>query len=762
MKKILNLFAATLVCVLFNQTTSIASSHREAPLIAYDPLADNTDVYAFRSPCDTNNVVIIANYIPFEAPHGGPNYYDFSPSVRYQIHIKNNASTTGDDIVYRFTFRQVNQDPNTWFYIRGRNQNMKTEYEVDRSLNGRPFERIVINGRVPANNVGPRSLYDPAVGFGFAPGSYETYRESLAIRAVTNENIFCGPSDDPFFVDLGGAFDLGNFRKTGRDGLAKMNTHSIVMEIPIKQLQKDGKETLNATSILDSDFIIGVYATASRQMITTFDSTTGKETHSGNWVQVSRLGMPLTNEVVNPIGVKDLWNATMTNSAGEAQFDQYLKNPELALYMDDSKFGTAVPGLADLRIQSKSLGSFDFRNGMPGLYTLKGSAALTGTALAEEAFGAYLLPDNASPRAVDLLPIFKTGVPNLRPYQLATGKPANNPLAAGKPFINNFLPTFGDMLRLNMAVPVTPRMVNGAPNPEFSSLGLIQAAVLGLTDNRFAGTSLQFIPNMDGFPNGRRLEDDVTTIELQAVGGVVLAAIGLWYDDYPGTGSPVTPQLGRTLAFNAGVTKNDTTIRSCFPFVQTPWVGFTGPQYMGPKSQQGRVAESMLTFNADKSGEKVLLRWSAMNENNGDRYEVERKTAQGFVRIGSQKMVGGKSTHSYELFDATPSTEVSNIYRVKLVAKDGSYNYSPLRMINFSAKSMLTIAPNPATDYFNVYTKEQGINISLLDNSGKRMASKVITSGSAQFDISRFAKGMYMIVAERNGVRVETIKVVKH
>jgi hypothetical protein len=85
---------------------------------------------------------------------------------------------------------------------------------------------------------------------------------------------------------------------------------------------------------------------------------------------------------------------------------------------------------------------------------------------------------------------------------------------------------------------------------------------------------LQFIPNMDGFPNGRRLEDDVTTIELQAVSGVALAAIGLWYDDFTGAGSPVTPKLLRVLSFSSGPTKNDTTFRSSFPYVQTPWRGF--------------------------------------------------------------------------------------------------------------------------------------------------------------------------------------------
>jgi hypothetical protein len=281
--------------------------------------------------------------------------------------------------------------------------------------------------------------------------------------------------------------------------------------------------------------------------------------------------MPLTNEVVIPEGQKDLWNSKTPYNGNDLAFAPYFKNPELALYMDDSQFGGAVPSLNALRIQAASLGSFDFRNGKKGLYGLKGSAAVAGTALDDKLFGTVLLPDSTSPRAVDLLPIFYTGVPNLAPYQLATGK-AGNPLAAGKPFINNFLPTLGDMLRLNMAVPATPRN-----SPDFSSLGIIQAAVLGLTDARFNGdTSLQDIPNMDGFPNGRRLEDDVTTIELQAVSGVALAAIGLWYDDYvPGkSASPVTPGLLNVLSFTGGPTHNDTTFMTSFPFEQAPWRGY--------------------------------------------------------------------------------------------------------------------------------------------------------------------------------------------
>ncbi|KAB7725614.1 DUF4331 domain-containing protein [Rudanella paleaurantiibacter] len=550
-----------------------ASSHREAPLISNDPLADNTDVYAFKSPDDPNTITIIANYIPFESPEGGPNYYNFGENIRYEIHVKNNPNTPGDDITYRFTFTKVNEDPTTFFNIRLGKQNLKTTYRCEKSTDGgRTFQTIVMNGIVPAYNIGPRSIENGTVGLG---KSYETLRQEAILRATTGEQVFCGPADDPFFVDLAGAFDLGNFRPDGngvnkpKDAVARYNCHTIALKIPVNMLQKDGKSVAQATNILDPDFVIGVWASSSRRMIRTLFEG-GDVGVDGDWIQVSRLGMPLTNEAVIPVGLKDRWNALTPYNGNDLQFAKYFTNPELALYMDDSKFGGAVPSLRGLRIQSKSLGSFDFRNDRPGLFGLKGNAALNGTALAESAFGGLLLPDAASPRAVDLLPIFYTGVPNLRPYQLATGK-NGNPLASGKPFIHNFLPTLGDMLRLNMAVPATPRN-----DPKFSSLGLVQAAVLGLTDPMYTNPNLQFIPNMDGFPNGRRLEDDVTTIELQAVGGVVLAAVGLWYDDFtPGTSpSPVTQNLVNVLTFNAGVTKNDTTLRATFPYVQTPWRGF--------------------------------------------------------------------------------------------------------------------------------------------------------------------------------------------
>jgi Domain of unknown function (DUF4331)/Secretion system C-terminal sorting domain len=552
-----------------------SSSHREAPMIANDPLADNTDLYAFRSPNDTNSVTIIANYVPLELPQGGPNFASFGENIRYEVHVENDG-TAGDDITYRFTFSKMNEDPSTFFNIRLGKQNLKTSYKCEKSVNGGVFTTIVASGTVPPPNIGPRSIDNATLGLG---KTYDQLMTDAITTATGNggETIYCGPSDDPFFVDLGGIFDLGQTRAGGTgadeaaDGVACKNTHAIAIKIPIASLQKNGKGVNMATNILDSDYVIGVWASASRPEITTLSPNGGAPTTSGNWIQVSRLGMPLTNEAVIPIGDKDKWNA-LTPYTEDPTMEAHFTNPELGLYMDNSLFGGAVPAMADLRIQRASptvLGNVDFGNTHDGLYAIYGHPATTGTALDTAIFGKYLLRQG-EPRSADLLPIFYTGVPNLAPYQLATGKTPGNPLTEGKPFINNFLPTFGDMLRLNMAVPVTPRNP-----PQFSSLGIINTAVLGLTDPMYnASNALQWIPNMDGFPNGRRLEDDVTRIELQAVAGAALAAVGLWYDDWTIGQSPLTPNLLKVLGYTTGIEHNDTTFKSTFPYIQAPWSGF--------------------------------------------------------------------------------------------------------------------------------------------------------------------------------------------
>ncbi len=561
-------------------TGLLASSHREAPLIADDPLADNVDVYAFRTPGMEDMVTLIATYIPMQLPHGGPNWYHFGEDIRYEIHVDNDATTDGDDWIFRFTFKRQNQDPSTFFNIRLGKQNLKTTYNLEMIDRSHAVTRLVTDGEVPAPNIGPRSIEDPVVGLG--QDSYESYSNSAIVDTLANGMmVFAGPVDDPFFVDLGGIFDLGDApRQDGDpiDGLACFNTNALVLNVPMNMLHKgnnldkeDDDDDIDApTSILDSDYVIGVWASASRPKMRTLQTDGSKpEITDNDYVMVSRLGMPLTNEAIIPVGMKDYWNSLMPyDELEDTILDKYFYNPELALYMDDNEYGGAVPAFAPLRIQERSLGMFDFTNGANGLFGLTDSMKM-GTALGHPVYGPLLLPGPGKPRSVDIWPIFHTGVPNLPPYQLATGK-GGNPLAAGQPFVNNFLPNGGDMLRLNMAVPPTPR-----DSSSFSSLGLIQAAVLGLTDSTYMGgtaDSIVFIPNMDGFPNGRRLRDDVTRIELQAVSGVVLAAIGLWYDDYvpDSSASPVTPALLGVLGYSTGVEENDMPFRDSFPYLALP------------------------------------------------------------------------------------------------------------------------------------------------------------------------------------------------
>jgi hypothetical protein len=600
-------FAILAAVVLFNNPQyGDASSHREAPLISNDPLADNTDLYAFRSPDDPNTVTIVANYIPLELPEGGPNYSTFGENIRYEIHIKNrtsvgNLGSAKDDITYRFTFQQVNEDPTTFFNIRLGQQNLKTTYTCEKSTDGGDsFTPIVSGGVVPPNNIGPRSI-EGGAGLG---SDYSTVVQNAIETASSGETIFCGPRDDVFFVDLGGVFDLGQTRSqfgdnatnpdNARDAVAGFNTHAIVMKIPISELQKDGKSPDQAANILDPDFVIGVWASASRPRITTLSPTGEKPQVSSDFVQVSRLGMPLTNEAVIPIGQKDYWNAVTPYSADEQNFIEYFANPELALYMGNGAFGAAVPALSNSLVipmnsypavgdpDSDGSAGFNFNNEADGVYDLvEAGATFGGTAFAVPLFGGLAGP--GQPRLVDVYPAFYFGVPNLKPYQLATGK-TGGPLSDGKPFIHNFLPVTqdvegilygGDMLRLNMATPVTDRS-----SDEFrfnARMGLVRAAALGLTAAPYnTNANLESIPHMDGFPNGRRLEDDVTTIELQAVAGLVLAAVGLPFDDatagdYSDLASPL---LVAALTYNAGPTKNDLDISDAFPYLPDPHRGY--------------------------------------------------------------------------------------------------------------------------------------------------------------------------------------------
>ena len=670
-------FFAVFTCFVASLVLLTSSSHREAPLISNDPLADNTDVYAFRSPDRPDKIIIVANYIPGQLPQGGPNYYSFGENIRYEIHIDNDATTPGDDITYRFTFQKENEDPTTFFNIRLGKQNLKTTYKLEKwTRKDGQFRTVINKGVVPPPNIGPRSISSPV---GLNQHDYNEIIDGAITTASTTERVYCGSAEDPFYVDLGGIFDLGDAPRTtgsrSQDGLKCLNVSSIVMEVGISVLQKNRREIKEAKNILDPNYIIGVWASASRQKIRILNDN-GSETHQGEWVQVSRLGMPLTNEAVVPIGMKDKWNSLTPyqDLANLSAFGKYFYQPELALYMDDKFFGGAVPALKPLRVQRNSLGAFGFGNDQQGLFPLKGNPALNGTALADAAFGNLLLVKDA-PRSVDLWPIFHTGVPNLRPYQLATGK-GGSPLAEGKPFINNFLPNGGDMLRLNMAVPPTQRN-----DPKFSSEGLVQAAVLGLTDPAYNGNKdLQFIPNMDGFPNGRRLEDDVTLIELQAVSGVVLAAIGLWYDDFDGV-NPVSKDLLDVLTYRTGVNANDVPFKKKFPYVQTPFAGTDNCDCDDNTSGKGAKPPSIMSMPRTSSlgvaapDAFVSTYPNPSSNTNTIRYRLENPSQIRIVVMDQQgreikELVNKKQDTGTYTFDWNTQKLAAGTYFIKVVTND--------------------------------------------------------------------------------------------
>jgi Domain of unknown function (DUF4331) len=422
------------------------SSHREAPSISKDPVADSTDVYAFVSPDNPDTVTLIANYIPLQAPDGGPNFYEFGDDVLYAINIDN----TGDgkpDISYQFRFTSKITNLETFLYNTGpitdltdSSWNRRQFYSITRISNGK---RQVLGSELacPPCNIGPLST-----------PNYPALAEAAIHSLPGSRKVFAGQRAEGFYVDLGAIFDLGDLRPFEQDhagfglaatGLGAMaaavnstkgvNVHSIALQVPKTDLAKGGSVPTSASS---PSSVIGVWTTASRQKATVLSTTGGTDVASGPWVQVSRLGNPLVNEVVVPMSKKDFWNSQPPSA--DKQFAAAVANPELAQLLP-----TLYPSL--------------FAN-----------------------LSAY----NSKPpvKRADLLAIFLTGIPS----GVVPG------------FQNSMGTTQADMLRLNMAIPPTTT----------------NASNLGLLGNDAAG-----------FPNGRRVFDDVVTIELQALAGVTLALV---------------------------------------------------------------------------------------------------------------------------------------------------------------------------------------------------------------------------------------------
>jgi hypothetical protein len=431
-----------------------ASSHREAPLVAADPAIDNTDVYAFVSPDRPDYVSFVASWIPFEEPTGGPNFYPFATDARYNIFIDNDGDAR-PDVTFRWTFKNIdNRGNDTFLYNKGPVTSIddpdllfRQVYTLESSFNGGPFVTRIRNAPVAPSRVGDASMPD-----------YRALRDQAVITFPGGWKGFAGQADDPFFLDLR-VFDLlygGDLSEVGQDTLAGYNVNTIALQVPFKDVALRGDATRNP--------VIGVWSTTERQRVRLSNGVS-----TGDWVQVSRLGNPLVNEVVVPSGLKDAFNSISPDKdAGIPAVVQRVKDPE-------------VPKL----IQA-----------------------------------IYNLPAPAAPRE-DIAEIFLTGI---------TTK-ANGPIKADlNSQLNNadvdparFRPS--EMLRLNLTVPVTAQ-----PN---------RLGVLG--------------GDLQGFPNGRRLSDDVVDIELQAL-----------------EGAAQTGQIVDALAAGDKVDQNDNVFGETFPYVALP------------------------------------------------------------------------------------------------------------------------------------------------------------------------------------------------
>jgi hypothetical protein len=462
-------------------TVAGASSHREAPLISEDPAVDNTDVYAFSSPENPDNVVVVANWIPFEEPNGGPNFYPWSEDAEYLINVDNDGDALADAI-YRWRFTDDDRrGTDTFLYNDGpvtslddKNLLFRQNFTLDVSTDGgKTYGRPIAEGPVAPSYVGPASM-----------GSAQDYVDNLRTPAITETagggRTLATQTEDPFFLDLR-VFDLlygGDLSETGQDTLAGYNVNSIVLEVPKDEVAVDNDAANNP--------VIGVWSTTTRPSLRNADGTAADEP---GFTQVSRLGQPLVNEVVVPAGLKDAFNAISPDqdatAAGGAVLDRVL-DPELARLLN-SIYGIPVP---------------------------------------------------PAPR-FDIVEVFLTGIVTNAVVDVdgdpATPNPINVDLNSQA--LNAGAATFqpSEMLRLNMSI-TGPTGLDGKPLHEASPLGVI-------------GGDIQ------GFPNGRRLADDVVDIEILALAGV---------SDAMDLGDAAA------LADGDGVRTNDNEFGDVFPYVAGP------------------------------------------------------------------------------------------------------------------------------------------------------------------------------------------------
>ncbi len=433
-----------------------ASSHREAPLTLQDPLVDNTDVYAFVSPEKADTVTLIANFSPFSVPGQGPNFYPWATkdTARYNIKVDNNGDARPDK-TYRFAFRTLDKRDDvtypeaadgSFIYNNGavtsfddENLLFRQVYTVTEVRRHGRNKVLVKNAPVAPDLVGEASMPD-----------YDQLRKSGISELSNGGQAFAGQADDPFFLDLR-VFDLlygADLSERGFDSLSGYNVNSIALQLPIKSVTRK------------SEPVIGVWSTTDRPSVRITKGS--NQSYRGRFAQVSRLGNPLVNEVVVPIGLKDQFNSLKPRKDATV--------PELV----DRVLNPEVPQLVE---------------------------------------AIYGIPAPEGPRD-DLFTIFLTGLKGLN--QPADVRPA-------------------ELLRLNTSVP---------PAEEPNRLGVLGGDIAG-------------------FPNGRRLGDDVVDIELQALEGAVQV-------NRRG-GKATGVEIVEPLAEGDLVDENDRDFLSEFPYLALPF-----------------------------------------------------------------------------------------------------------------------------------------------------------------------------------------------
>ena len=345
-----NIKHALVLITALGSASALASSHREAPLISEDPTSDSTDVYAFVSPADATKVTLIANYIPFMVPAGPPNYYRMSDSAVYAIKVDNTGDAV-EDISFEFRFRNITANGATFLYNTGglnalndADRNVTHRYSLTRVAltDGVETSRttLVADGEVAGPNIGPRS--------NGAAGAYATYAAQFNIAAAGG-SVFVGPRDEGFFVDVGAIFDLLNVTRAaglgtglGVDSTKGFNVHSLAIEMPITALTSDGLAPVLGANLGGNNAVLGVWTTCSRPKHHVLRANANPR-DSGPLVQVSRLGLPLINEVVVPLSFKDQFNRTQPKN-DLANIAGFVVDPELSRLLK-ALYNVAVPSV---------------------------------------------------------------------------------------------------------------------------------------------------------------------------------------------------------------------------------------------------------------------------------------------------------------------------------------------------------------------------------------------------------------------------------